>query len=480
MKTIRMKFMQAKFYDTRVSSPNVKNAERWLGYFLGPAIVACMNGICSQSYLNVFYTDVLGLSSVAGGLFLALMPMISKVIDAVTNILMGRLIDRTYSPRGKARPWLLISGPLLAVSSILLFAVPESTTTLTVLWVTMTYNLYFCVAYTMYNISNNLLIPLSTRDNKQRDTLAMANSMGINMVPGLLVSMIFPMVLLPMLGVDRGKWALAMAIIGVLAVPATLLQYKFSRERVTEDETADIETAELHTFREQVKGCVSAKYWLIVMGIIVLYHLYNNFQVTSTIYYCNWVLGTYNDGITTTLVNAVGQAPLGIGVLILWPLVRKAGKRNVMMAGCALGIVGCVISLLDPRSMTTVLIGLVLKSFGTLPIVYTLTAMLADALDYVEWRNGFRCDGFSSSVFGIIVTVSVGISSGVFNLLLGVTGYTAPLADGTWTAQSASVQNLFIAGLFIVPAAALLIIGVLLVFFRVEKDLPQMLSLIHI
>lgn len=479
MKTIQLKFLDAKPFDTRVKSQNVKNPERWLGYFLGPAMIACMSAICSQSYLNVFYTDVLKLSPVAGGLFLALMPIISKIVDAITNVLMGRIIDKTHSVRGKARPWLLISGPLMAISSILLFAVPKSSTTLTVIWVTLTYNLYFCISYTMYNISNNLLIPLSTRNNKQRDTLAMANSMGINMIPGVLVSMLMPMVLLPVLGVDRGRWAVAMSIIGFMAIPATLIQYKFSRERVTEDANTAAGVSEDHTFGEQVRGCVSSKYWLVIMGIIVIFQLYNNFQVTSTIYYCNWVLGTYNDGITTTLVNAVGQAPLGFGILILWPLVKKFSKRNVMMAGCVIGIAGCVLCAMNPHSMGIVLIGLVLKSSGTLPIVYTLTAMLADALDHVEWLNGFRCDGFSSSVFSIIMTVSAGVSAGIFNLLLGVTGYVAPLTDGTWVAQNAAVQNLFIAGLFTVPAAGLFLIGFLLAFFNAEKELPKMRQDIH-
>lgn len=479
MKTIQLKFLDVKPFETKVKSQNVKNSERWLGYFLGPAMVACMSAICSQSYLNVFYTDVLKLSPVAGGLFLAFMPIISKIVDAITNIFMGRVIDGTHSSRGKARPWLLISGPLMALSSILLFAVPEGSLTLTVIWVTMTYNLYFCISYTMYNISNNLLIPLSTRNNKQRDTLAMANSMGINMVPGVLVSMLFPMVLLPSLGVDRGRWAIAMSVIGFLAVPATIIQYKFSRERVTEDENSSSRMVESHTFGEQIKGCMSSSYWLVIMGIIIIYQLCGNFQVTSTVYYCNWVLGTYNDGVTTTLVNAIGQAPLGLGILILWPLVKKFSKRNVMMAGCVMGILGCVICTLSPRTMSIVLIGLVLKSFGMLPITYTLTAMLADALDHVEWLNGFRCDGFSSSVYSIIMTITAGISAGVFNLLLGVTGYVAPMADGTWVPQNTAVQNLFIAGLFIIPAVSLFLIAFLLAFFNAEKELPQMRKDVH-
>lgn len=472
MQSIRFKALDSKLFDSNVRSANVKNKERWLGYFLGPAMIACMNAICAQSYLNQFYTDVLRLSPVAGGLFLALMPVISKILDAVTNIIMGRFVDSTSSPRGKARPWILVSGVFLALSSVVMFSVPESSTAVTVIWVTATYNLYFCVSYTMYNISNNLLIPLSTRNNKQRDTLAMANSMGIAMVPGMLVSMLFPIFLLPYLGVDRGRWSLVMSVIGLLAIPATIIQYKFSRERVTEDNLSASNALPAVSFKQQIKGCLSSRYWIVIMGIFIIYQLYNNFQVTSTLYYCNWVLGTYNDGSTIPLVNAIGQAPLGFGILILWPLVKKFGKRNVMIVGCVMGVVGGVICTLSPRSMGVVLGGLVLRSFGTLPITYTATAMIADALDHVEWLNGYRCDGLSSSIYSIIMTVTAGVSMGVFNLLLSANGYVAPMADGSWVAQNAATQNLFIAGMFIVPAASLFLIAFLLGFFNIDKEMP--------
>ena len=74
------------------------------------------------AYMTQFYTDVLGL---AGG-FLTLMPAVSKVIDAVTNVIMGRIIDRTRTSQGKARPWILISGVLVAITGTLVYAVPRA------------------------------------------------------------------------------------------------------------------------------------------------------------------------------------------------------------------------------------------------------------------------------------------------------------------------------------------------------------------
>ena len=466
------KIFGAKIFTSRIKSANVQNSERWLGYFLGPAFVMTMFYICGQTYLNMFYTDVLKMTPLMGGMFLVVLPVISKILDAVTNVLMGRLIDRTKTKAGKARPWLLLSAPLLVISGILLFTVPTANTTLQVIWVLFSYNFYFCIAFTMYNISHTLMVPLSTRNNKQRDTLAMLSSMGQSLIPGTIVSILFPALILPAIGVNQGKWISAMSVLSILMLPAILLEYYFTKERVTE-ETADIEQADTHTLKEQLKACFSSKYWIIIMVITIIYQVYNNFQVTSTTYYCNWVLGTYNDGVTMTLVNAVGQAPLGFGIVFLWPLVKKFGKRNVMISGFTLGIVGCVIGALNPKNMGLVMAGLMLKSIGQLPIMYTLLSMIADALDHVEWINKFRADGFSSSVYSIILTVSTGISSGLFNLGLNVTGYVAPMADGSWVAQNSAVQNFFISGLFVYPAVCFAVIAVIAYFFTVEKELPQ-------
>ena len=87
------------------------------------------------TYLNVYYTDVLKLTHVWGGAFLVIFPIVSKIIDAITNVVMGYVIDRTHTPEGKARPWLLLSAPLLAVTGILLFTVPSGSETLQVIWV---------------------------------------------------------------------------------------------------------------------------------------------------------------------------------------------------------------------------------------------------------------------------------------------------------------------------------------------------------
>ena len=106
------KLLSGKVFNSKVHSKNVEGKEKWLGYLLGPCGALLLNAVLA-TYLNVYYTDVLNLTAVWGGVFLTVFPIVSKIIDALTNVLMGYIIDRTKSKQGKARPWLLVSAPLL-------------------------------------------------------------------------------------------------------------------------------------------------------------------------------------------------------------------------------------------------------------------------------------------------------------------------------------------------------------------------------
>ena len=101
MGNLMTKVFSGKFFESKITSANTQKSEMWLGYFFGPGLVYMAYYAIAGTYLTQFYTDVLGMS----GMILTMMPVISKVIDAVTNIIMGRIIDKTRTKQGKARPW---------------------------------------------------------------------------------------------------------------------------------------------------------------------------------------------------------------------------------------------------------------------------------------------------------------------------------------------------------------------------------------
>lgn len=101
---------------------------------IGPAGTLLLNAVLA-TYLNVYYTDVLNLTPLWDGLFLTIFPIVSKVIDAITNVVMGQVIDRTRTKQGKARPWLFLSAFLVPLTAILLFTVPEGSDSMKAIWV---------------------------------------------------------------------------------------------------------------------------------------------------------------------------------------------------------------------------------------------------------------------------------------------------------------------------------------------------------
>ena len=490
-----------KLPSSMIRSPEVTKKEKWFGYLLGPAGALLLNAVLA-TYLNVYYTDVLNLTPLWGGAFLTIFPIVSKIIDAITNILMGQVIDRTKTKEGKARPWLLLSAVLVPVTGILLFTVPESSDTVKALWVMISYNLFYSFAYTIFNMSHGLMVPLSTRDGTARGGLSVFNQITTIMMSGILVALVFPMVIMPAIGVDKSKWITLMCILSIVALPLTLMEYFFTKERVTE-EKADEESCGLN-LGEQLKLLFTDKYMVLMYVYFFVYTVGVTLKNLGLVYYCNYVLGTYNDGVTQMLVSVIGGIPMGIGIFAVWPLAKRFGKRNVTMVGFILYAIGSLICWIFSTNLVMVLIGQFIKNIGGLPCAYVFMALFAECLDHLEWKTDIRIDGAAMSIYNIIAVAMVGIMTGVFNWMLAKAGYLAPfaandlseaaskLAANGWTAQVALeslkpaadgvltvalqqpgsvnwVISFAFVGLEVFTGAAL---AVILFFLDVEKNLP--------
>lgn len=503
----RSRLFQSPKLDSRIKSANVQKSEQWLGYFASPMLLYMAYYGMSGSYLNQFYVDVLKLGGIAGGAFLVLLPVLSKVFDAVTNLLMGMIIDRTRTRQGKVRPWVLIACPCVTLAGIMLYCVPKMSLMGQAIWVAVSYNLYFAFAFTMYNMTQMLLVPLSTRNTKQRDSLAMMVSMGQSMLPGALVYMIFPMIFLPIMGADQATWAKVMSIISCLFLPGAILQYYFTKERVSEDAAAGHE--EVVSLGQQIKTCFSDKYWLYYFAILFFYQLGQNVYSVGINFYANYVMGTYNDGTTLTILNVVGQFPLGVGVFLLWPLARKYGKRWVFFVGMLLSFAAGMVMFFvsKPGNLVPVLAASFFKAIGMLP-TYLFAGMMADAMDHIEWERGYRCDGFTATMSSVLMTVMAGVGTTVFNAGLragSANGYIAPLtgtsltdifaqlsdkgltaqlamdaytanADGVYTVavnQPAGVNSWLVICVALIPAITYIIMAVFGYFNDVSEQIPQ-------
>ena len=353
-------------------------------------------------------------------------------------------------------------------------------------------------------MSHNLMVPLSTRDSTARGGLSVFNQIANIMMTGILVALVFPMVIMPAIGVDKSKWITLMSILSILALPLTLIEYFFTKERVTEESKAAEAEAKL-PFGRQLGMLFTDKYMALMYLYFFIYTIGSTVKNMGLVYYCNYVLGTYNDGTTQMLVSAIGGIPMGIGIFAVWPLAKKFGKQNVTMAGFVLYALGSLICWLFPTNLVIVLAGQFIKNIGGLPCAYVFMALFADCLDHLEWKTNKRIDGTAMSIYNIIAIAMVGIMTGVFNWLLANAGYIAsftatstadaatklaakgwtaqlalenlkPTADGMLTVamrQSASVNwviSFAFVGLEVLTGIALIAI---LFFLNVEKNLPR-------
>lgn len=466
--------LNSPLLNSRVKSDEVKKSERWLGYLLGPSGALLLNAVLA-TYLNVYYTDVLKLTTIWGGAFLTVFPIISKVIDAITNVIMGYIIDHTKTAQGKARPWLLLSAPFLLISGILLFVVPQGNETVQVIWVMLSYNLFYSFAYTIYNMSHSLMVPLSTRNTEQRGSLSVFNQIATIMMSGIMVALIFPMLIMPHLGVDKSKWIATMSILSCLALPLTIMEYYFTKERVTMEDINKKDEKKI-PYKNLLKAIVTDKYMVLILLYFLICTVGTQFKNLGLVYFCNYVLGTYNDGKTQTMISVIGGIPMGIGIFAVWPLAKKFGKRNLTMAGFVLYAIGSAICWICPTNMVVVLVGQFIKNIGGLPCSYVFAALFADVLDHLEWKNNFRCDGIAMSINNIIAVTTVGIVTGLFNMLLSKCGYVAPsFINGETVAavQSVATKNAITFSFVGLETITSIILIVILAFINVEKHIDK-------
>lgn len=468
---MRKNAFSAKIFDSLVPSDKVTAKERFFGFFFGPSGALVLN-MALGTYLTVYYTDVLRLGALYGGAFLVILPIVSKILDAISGLIMGQLIEKTRTKQGKARPWLLISAPLTLISGIMLFAVPNGVSDLIkAIWVAVSYNLYYSVAHQMYNTSHSLMMPLSSTNTTSRDKTAVFTNVGSIFVPGTFIAIVIPMFLLPVMGVDGKMWLTVFGIFSAVAFPCILIEYYFTRERVTEnarfrrdDKTAGIKT--------QIKTVLGSKYFVMFLINALIVGVFTGVSNVSKLYYCRYVLSDYVGGDRVyTIFNAVGQAPIGLGCLFAVPLMKKLGKRNSVLFGSILAIIGICVALTTPRDLKTVIIGMLVYAVGYIPYTYMSSAIMADCLDHVEYKSGARFDGFAVSLYSVVVTIASGVGQGLFNFMLTHFNYLPPV-DGEYFVQSESVKSALVfmefGGILIGLVSTLLF----MLLYKLDKEMP--------
>ena len=477
------KFFDKSFVHTKITSAEVKSKEMFLGYFIGPFCAFISNAIFG-SYLNRYYSDVLGWTDTSRfGMFSALLPMISVIFVIIGNLMIGRLIDNTRTSQGKARPYMLISAPLVTIAIALLLLTPKTgSPAVQMIWIAFSYNMYYAVAYPFFYTAHSSMVALSTRNSNKRGILAIfSNASGIAAV-GMGASILVPMFLQRFLFVTKegiidvtasyNNWRIVMVALCLITFFAILLEYFFTRERVTEENIKlDIKEEKL-SMMKQLKACVSNRYWWIIMLYFLLFQLGGLTKNGSMSYYCRWMFDGITDeasaGVAMGTLGLISGLPTAIGMVLAWPIANKLGKQRAVVIGLLISVIGGLISFLDVHNFVIVCIGVILKGVGSIPAMYVTLALLSDVLDHLEAKNGFRSDGFTMSVYGAIMVGMVGLGNGIINVLLTASGYNASA-----TTQGSGVMNMLALCFLGIELICYAIIVVMMNFLKVEKHIKE-------
>lgn len=466
--------------NSRTNKAKVGIPEMALGYFLGPLLVLAMTSIVSSYYLTFYrtYDDV-----VSQGKFLVLLPLISVIPMALGNIIVGVILGKTKTRQGKARPFILTAAPLLLVSGIVMFIIPYFSLGFRMAWMAITYNLFAALANPIYGSAHYLMVSLSTRDLKQRGLLSVVSNIPAVAGNGLFGSILMPMILSwinsaqPRNDIVQNRWQLIMGIFSVLAFVGCMVEYFFTRERITEEDISDDENGavknETVPTGKQLKSAASDGYWWIIMAFYFLYQLGVMFKggyvfnIFTHTFYESGVsfFGMQLDAdMVQSLLALISGVPLAAGMLFAWPIANKMGKRNFVLLGCVVSILGSIVCLIAPGNFTILTLGQILKGLSSIPGAYIMMALFADVLDHLEARFGFRVDGVSMSVYNTIMTVVNGLAVAAFNLF-----YDNPALSHTGVAS-------FFFLTFEIFAHGILI--VVLLFLNVEMHIKEEQALI--
>ena len=440
-----------------------------MGYLLGPTLALMANSVLAN-YFNKYMTDVLNINSWASDFFKWL-PVISVIFVVIGNIIVGRLMDNSKSRAGKARPLLLFSVPISFLALLVLFVIsPLATDTINpqgqsmaLVCIAIGYNLWFAIAYPMYYTPHAGLVNLSTRNSKDRTLLATLSNatalaaMGAStMVMPFFLSLLFVpqttnlpegAVLLEsgeyaLNGVvlydavaSYNHWKIFVIALTAITVIGALIEFMFTRERVTEEsmnQGAEAAPAKALPIGQQAKICFGDKFWIIMMVFFFCYQLGGMAKNVSQLYFCQAMFpnadGIYtiaNGGNISGFLAIIGAIPTAIGMVAAPILANKIGKGKAIFCGAILATVGGFLGLLAPSNLVLVYVSFILKALGSTPAMYLSMALLADVLDHQEAVHGKRTDGLTMTVYGSILAGMTGVATGILNIVLSNVGYAA-------------------------------------------------------
>ncbi|MBQ8341886.1 MAG: MFS transporter [Clostridia bacterium] len=419
------------------------------------------------SFVMFYLTDSIGMSMGIVGTLMA----ISKIFDGVTDAFFGRMIDKTKTKMGKARPWMLWAYLGNSVMLVACFAVPTSWgDTAQYAYFFITYTLLNAVFFTANNIAYASLTALITKNTNERVQLG-----SIRFIFAFAASMVIQYVTthaVTFFGGGAQGWrtvAIIYAVIGLIVNTISCLSVKELKES-DEQEGETSEDQDSKSFLQSMKLLLSNKYYVIICVTYVMTQIYAS-MVGMGIYYMKYILG--DEDLFGTFSLAI-NIPLVIGLLIVPLIIKKLrGMYHINVVGYILATAcrGGVIVAGYFGSVPLMLVFTALAALGTSPLQGDLNALIASCSEYTTLKTGKRIDGMMFSCSSLGIKIGGALGTAICGWLLDAAGYVenAPV-------QNASTVTMLNVVYLWIPMVLCGVVTLLLSLLRVERANKQLLQ----
>lgn len=470
------------FMDSKAKTRTVSRKELILGHLIGPlglifvvnTIAALVEKFFTQQTGAMYGTGNIEMVQAMGGKYEVVMT-VAKLIAVAIGLLNGWLIQHTNSRQGRMRPWYLIFGFVSIIIGGLIFLFPGST-------LGENYWYYFFTLLMCYNtvgasyfyLFRDTIVSLTSRSPSEKYRLKFTRQLCWTLISGMIIGMVINMVALPMwLEKDINGYPILMVTLSIIAIPLLLLEYFYTRERITEDIALEVglDKENKTPLKEQMKALITNKYFVIIMILMTVGGIVDNFKGGNVQYfYIKFMLGGAENPFMYTLYQMVTGVPLGIGAIIIYPIAKKFGIKNVTFFGYSMVFVGSILGWLMPSNLTAALIAGFMRQFGMLPNAYIFATMLCYAYDSIEHKSGIRLEG----MLGVAIITAV--QSAIYAPFAG--GYESSIlklgfVDAEGVIPNENVTSFMTMAFYlfdIILAASYLI---LLPKLDIEKKMPQ-------
>ncbi len=415
-----------------------------------------MIGGAIMLFLNYFYTDIFGLTPALVGLLL----LSVRIVDAVTDPIMGAIADRTTSRWGRFRPYLLWVSLPYVLFSVLMFTTPEWNYSNKVIYAFVTYFL-MSVTYTAINIPYCSLGGVITADPQER---VACQSYRFFMVG--IATLILSSTLLPMAnffgGDDKARgYQMAMGVMAVIALLMFIFCFSYVKERIQPAIPSK------QALRADLKDVWKNDQWVRILLLTFCNVCPGFIRMAATMYYVTWVMEKSSS--FASLFISLGVIGMMIGSALAKPLTDKYCKLKVFFwANIILTIFSFGFYFLDPHATTVILF-----AYFILNIMHQLPSplhwsLMADVDDYGEWKTGRRITGISFSGNIFFIKCGLAVAGAMVGFLLSAYGYAAGAEQ-----QSEQAIKGIITLFTIIPAIGYLITACVVRLLKVDRAMMR-------